>query len=234
VHRFHFTVLLVVAAAACDRAESTGPTTTAARVKPGALGVTVVTHGLALDPDGYVVTVVRDGNFAPTSIQRVVANGNTMFSGLAPGGYFVGLQDVAPPCSPTNAGPARSAGVIAKVNSDAIAEVEFDVGCPASGYGLLQVSVRTSLVGADGKSEPVPATLKWPVRVDEGPARFLTANESIWIDSITPGSHLVELNAGGCLVHPVGNNKVLFSRKMTVVVPINAIAAAAFQVWCVP
>ena len=230
MHGFHFTVLLLVAAAACDRAESTGPTTTATRVKPGALSVTVVTHGLPIDPDGYDVAVLRSGDFAPTAHQRVGTNGNATFSGLSPGRYLVWLEDVAPPCWPAKAGPPRSDGVIANVNSDSIADVELAVECPSSGYGYLHVSVRTSLLGAGG-SAAAPPTWKWPVRVDEAPARFVPANGSIQIDSIAPGPHLVELKAGGCLVSA---GSLPFSTKMTVFVQSDAIAHASFKVMCIP
>jgi hypothetical protein len=86
----------------------------------GAIGVTTVTTGGSLDPDGYAISL--DGNNAGA----IGTRDQVIISNMPPAIYSVGLTDVAANCTVAGDNPRSVA-----VSSGLTAQVQFDVDCPS-------------------------------------------------------------------------------------------------------
>ena len=91
----------------------------------GSVQVTVATTGVALDPNGYLVTVgvLTSTGLLPVTSNTVSTNGSVTFSGLPAGdSYRITLSDIATNCAATS--PQTTS-----VRVGTTTEVRFDASC---------------------------------------------------------------------------------------------------------
>lgn len=126
---------------------------------PGSVAVTVSTTGVALDANGYDVSVFNVG-------RHIAPSATEVFTGILPGARFVTLMDVAVNCS-VSGGTAQTVNV---TGGDTVG-VSFAVVCGP----ITQLAFWSSwdallhLVNTDGSSPPFTATQGfWPAWSSDG------------------------------------------------------------------
>jgi len=190
--------LFGVIAAACDTFEApTAP-------RGGSIIVTVRATGVDLDRDGYVVKLDQQGGQVLRSAPFVAS----YF--IAEGAHTVSIENVAANC--TVSGPTTREVAVVHLQ---LTSVIFEVVCVGTG-----VRVTAQTAGPD-----TPDSLR--VVVDDDPAASLSANGSLNIGYLEPGSHTVTLLAPAhCTV--AGGNQ---SRADVV---LRAYTDVRFDVTCTP
>jgi TolB protein len=172
----------------------------------GDIKVRTETSGTDLDADGY--TIALDGG-SPSSIG---INDSVTYASLTAGDHTVTLGNVAANCS---LGGSNTMTVTAPHGG--VVDTAFVVSC-APNVGSLQVSNTTSGSNLDAG---------YQVSVDSGPSQFMTANGSITVDSLSVGSHSVEIYgiADNCAVQD--------SNPRSVTIAYGATTNTSFSVGCV-
>jgi hypothetical protein len=140
----------------------------------GSIRVNATTAGQDLDADGY--SVVLDSTAAQT--RALAANGQVVFSNLAPGSHSVDLTGVAANCTVSGAA-SRSVLV-----GTGVSVVTFSVTCSQI-LGAIQLTAATTGSDLDGDG--------YAVYVDGAAAATVGVSQTITIPNLTPGSHDVEL-----------------------------------------
>jgi len=180
-------------------------------VATGALRVSTATSGFDLDPNGYVVRVVRT-NPVDSASTAVPDNGAATIAGLSPGDYVVQLLGVAPNCAVSGANPR-----VVVIPSGGVAAVDFAVSCMA--YGGLVVTLSTTGVDLDPDGYEVTAT--GPVTVNA----HVLADGSVPFPQLPPGDYAVSLTdvSMNCTVNPP---------VATIPVPSGSMASTTLDVAC--
>ncbi len=197
-------LLLVGAVTACaeappDPTPQPGPTT-------GSLSIAVATSGVALDPDGYSVTI---GEAAPRSL---AVNGTLVVADLAAGDWVVRLGGLANNCALQGDNP-RSIFV----PGGGSAQVSLAVTCTAT-TGSVNVVVATNGTALDPDG--------YTVALGGGQPQPLGINAGLTLTEVAAGERLLAL--GG-----VANNcAVAGGSSRTVMVPAGGSVNAAFSVSC--
>jgi hypothetical protein len=172
----------------------------------GQIQVSVTTTGEDLDPDGYTIVLLGEGQS-----RSVDTNGSTTFTGITPGPYDLELTNESPNCTVTSTNPTSTT-----VTAGATANVSFTVSC----VGLTgNLTVFTSTSGEDQDTG-------YTVSVDGGTPQAIGANSSLNFVDLADGSHTVTL--GGI----AGNCSVSGSNPRTVTVPANSTTSTTFSVTC--
>jgi hypothetical protein len=172
----------------------------------GQIQVSVTTTGEDLDPDGYTIVLLGEGQS-----RSVDTNGSTTFTGIAPGSYDLELTNESPNCTVTSTNPTSTT-----VTAGATADVSFTVSCTGLTGNL---TVFTSTSGEDQDTG-------YTVSVDGGTPQAIGANSSLNFVDLADGDHIVTL--GGI----AANCSVSGSNPRTVTVPANSTTSTTFSVTC--
>ena len=157
-------------------------------IPTGAIGVTTVTTGDPLDPDGYSLTV--DGSPGPS----IGTNATTLIPDLTVTEHEIGLTDAADNCAVQDANP-RSVNV----SENQTTQIEFQIVCSAT-TGLIDVSVTTT--------GPEPDADGYTVNLDGTSSQTVTSNGSVTFTGVQESGHTLTLEdiAPNCSVD--GDNPV--------------------------
>lgn len=175
----------------------------------GTLQITTATGGSNPDPDGYGVSI--DGGTA----QPIGTSATLNLLNVAAGLHTVQLGGVASNCSVSEANPQ-----VITVVAGSTAAASFTLTCiaPPPGTGSIQVTASTT---GDSQDD------SYAVSVDGVSQQALTADGTITINNLIPGSHAVELAgvAPNCTVADVNPRAITVAAGQT--------ATVSFAVSCV-
>lgn len=190
-------LLMAVLAACSDTAPPTAPA-------PGTLELTIVTTGMAPDPDGYVIHI------SGAIPRRVAANSTTPYT-LFAGQHSLEVSDLALNCQKTGG------SLFAFIAPDQVTKLTIEVYCPAPG------SLRVT--GATGGPE---ADAAYVVVVDGITRQTVSSSFELTLENLPAGPHEVALR------DVAGNCEVSGGAFRQVPVPEQQVAVAAFTVTCTP
>jgi hypothetical protein len=162
IGRFGFMVVTSALLAACGGDDLAGPAT-------GSIRVTVATTGDVPDADGYLVAL-DDG-----SGQRIGTAAVSTFADLLAGNHQVTLGDLAPNC--------RASGELRRtvlVEAGGIADLAFDVTCPAASGGLRLVLATTG---------EAPDPDGYQTSLDGGTPLALPPDGEVLVTPVSSGDH---------------------------------------------
>jgi hypothetical protein len=165
-----FALLLAAAAACGDSTSANYPS----------LLVRTSTTGASLDPDGYVLAIVRAGA-SPGYFPQHLARTGLFSAPRLPGTDSLSLSDVSPNCSVAGA-PVRA---VTLRDGDVADSVRFDVTC-APTSGVLTVRTQFSPAFAGGNVKVV---------VDSGESRSVAPTDSARFTDLADGVHSLTLTA---------------------------------------
>jgi hypothetical protein len=177
----------------------------AAPLRPtmGGIEVVATTSGPAPDPNGYELRVDGQARNSP-----LPPNGKLVIEDLPLGQHQVELGDLAANCAPIH-GYDQSVEVVA----GSTVRIDFTVACLA---GSILVITHTS------GEEP---SARYEVRVDDGEPHAIGGTDSLRLDSVPAGDHVVRVQA-------LAENCTTSTSPQHVVVTPGELPIASFEISC--